>query len=70
MPRTDELGFVSAIKDAEDEQPNDRQRQRDKDRRQLGSDNYFQHEYPHFHFLHFTSTGQLFEQKIERGLWR
>ena len=54
MLRTDELRFLAAfngpfvppIKDAGDEQPNDRQWQSEDDKRHRGADKYCQHEYP------------------------
>jgi hypothetical protein len=52
--------FVPAIKDARDEQPNDRQRQSEDDKRHRGADNYCEHEYPQFHIF-CTSSRQLVE---------
>jgi hypothetical protein len=54
MPRTEKLSFLVAfngpfvppIKDACDEQPNDRQWQSEDDKRHSGADKHCEHEYP------------------------
>jgi hypothetical protein len=65
MPRTEKLSFLVAfngpfvppIKDACDEQPNDRQWQSEDDKRHSGADKHCEHEYPPpLFFLHIKPT--------------